>query len=149
MSDQKIEERSSEDFPFPKILRTLNYFFPKEEGAPDLFTMENLKRFYKIAPFVAVAVFLLMVGFWIRDVSSAKEEDWVFPLCFLADSALIVIAFIHYLWWLGASLLAKLVRRSPMVPLWMSFFDPFRIFLGLCFIQFLGFICRMLGKLAP
>lgn len=149
MKEEKTEDTDIEEFPFPKILRTFNYFFPKEKGAPDLFTIENLRRFYKFAPLVSVVVFLLIFAFWLRDCLMSEGRSLIFVFCTLIDSVIFIIAFIHYLWWLGASLLAKLVRRSPMVPLWMSFFDPFRIFLGLCFIQFLGFICRMLGKLAP
>jgi hypothetical protein len=53
-----------------------------------------------------------------------------------------------YLWWMGASLFAKLVKRSPAIPLVMSFVDPLRAFGFICLIHSIGFIIGGLINLA-
>lgn len=138
-----------EVFPYPKLIQTFNYFFPKDKGAPDIFTMENLKKISRYAPFLTLGILALITVSWFRDGFAVEREKSVrFGFCMVADSVSFLIIFIQYLWWLGASLLAKIVKRSPVIPLFMSFFDPLRAFGVLCFIHFLGFVFGGLTNLA-
>lgn len=145
MSDQKIEDLSPETFPFPKIAQAFNYFFPKEKGASDIFTMENLRRFSRIAPYLALAILGLILVSWIRDSIYAYDPACKNPaakwgIYLLFDTLIFVIAFFRYLWWIGTALFAKFLRRSPAIPLTMSFVDLLKLLGGLCFLHFMGFL---------
>lgn len=154
MTDQNSKTEESEvippeAFPFPKIIQTFNFFFPREKGAPDIFTMENLRKFARFAPYFTLGLLAIIFASFIRDhIVTEKIRSNRYALYFIIDGVMFIVIFLQYLWWLGASLLAKIVKRSPAVPLAMSFFDPLRFFAGLCIIHILGFIFGGLASLA-
>jgi hypothetical protein len=146
MSEQtpKIENPesfSAEAFPYPKLIQTFNYFFPKEKGAPDIFTMENLKKFSRYAPYLTLGLLVIIFASFIRDmIVGEKIQSTRYGFYFFADGMVFIGVLLEYLYWLGASLFAKIVKRSPAIPLVMSFFNPLRAFGWLCIIHFFGFI---------
>jgi hypothetical protein len=141
------ESFSTEIFPYPKLVQTFNYFFPKEDGAPDIFTMKNLKKFAPYAPFLTLGLLILVLASILRDCLWA-EESVRFATYICTDTLLFLVIFIEYLYWLWVSLFAKIVRRSPSIPLVMSFFNPLRAFGWLCMTHFFGFIIGGLANLA-
>lgn len=125
MSEEMLKTENPEtftaaSFPYPKLVQTFNYFFPKEKGAPDIFTMENLRRFSRYAPYLAIGILLVVFCVWVLDmyISITRENPPPeYGVYIFFDTIFIIVAPIEYLWWLGASLLAKLVKRSPAIPL--------------------------------
>jgi hypothetical protein len=151
MNEQIPGIENPEVFPYPKLIQTFNYFFPKEKGAPDIFTMENLRKFSRFAPYLALIILALMFALWIKDVyvlGTNKNPPVKYTVYIFFDSAFVLLCPIMYLWWMGASLFAKLVKRSPAIPLVMSFVDPLRAFGFICLIHSIGFIIGGLINLA-
>jgi hypothetical protein len=145
MTERTTDELSPESFPFPKIIQTFNYFFPKEKGAPEIFTMANLRKFARIAPYLTLGIFGLLIASWARDCfhafGSVKNPPAKWGIYLLFDSLLFLIVLVQYVWWLGAALFAKLFKRSPTIPLALSFLDPIRIAVGgFLIFHFIGFL---------
>ena len=132
-------------FPFPKMMQTFNYFFPQQEGKTDLFTMANLHKLARLAPYLTLGILVLVFSSWIRDCLHIRHSEpkfypskWGFYT--LADTVLFIIIFFRYFWWLGVALFAKLLKRSPIIPLAMSFLEPLKLLGYLLFLHFLGFV---------
>lgn len=138
----------SEIFPYPKLIQTFNYFFPKEKGAPDIFTMENLRKFSLYAPYLTLGLIAIIFASFIRDIIVGEKSQSIrYGFYFFADGMMFIVVVLEYLYWLGASLFAKIVKRSPAIPLVMSFFNPLRAFGGFCLVHILGFIIGGLASL--
>lgn len=137
-------------FPFPKMVQTFNFFFPKEKDSPDFFTMENLRKFSRYAPYLGLGILAIIFSTCVMDgyisATSASPPPQT-PFYLILDPLFVIIALIQYLWWMGASLLAKLVKRSPAVPLVLSFFSPLRTLGIFGVIHFFGFIFGCLYRL--
>lgn len=146
----KREEVSLEEhaFPFPKLIQTFDYFFPKEKGAPNIFTMETLKKFSRYAPYLTLVIFIIIIASFFRDALLTDGDDKIkYYMLGFFDLGCLLISFFGYLWWIGSAILAKMVKRSPTIPLVMSFYDPLRLFGILCVIHIAGFILGAISHL--
>lgn len=130
-------------FPFPKIARTFDYFFPQKKGSTNFFTMENLVKFSRYAPYLSLGIIILIFSIsMIEGYIFVRSKPSSPQMSFYAGIGPLFMLFsvIQYFWWMGASLLAKLVNRSPTIPLVMSFLKLLKTFAIFCIVHFLVFI---------
>jgi hypothetical protein len=134
-----------ESFPYPKIIQVFNYFFPKKKGAPDLFTMENLRKFSRYAPYLGIGIPSLVFASCFLDAYMMNRGQPIplqYELYSVFDVLFLIITLIQYFWYLGGALIVKCVRRSPIVPLALSFFSPLK---SLMILGIIHFFCWMLS----
>jgi len=128
-----------EPFPFPKLIRFFNFFFPKKAGAKEVLTMENLRRFAPYSPFLAIGLLFLM--FVMIPVDSIYIKDRSIADCLSAlDCIGLFLGLLGFAKWLILALFAKVVKRSPSVALAMTSLVPLWAFGLLSLIHLLGLL---------
>ena len=134
---EKFEELNI--FPYQKLIQSINYFFPRKEGATDIFSMGNLKKTARYAPYLGFFILLIMVVSFLRSclmvAPQMNSPDHIiarFMAYAAVDFFLSISALFQYCRWLFYAVLAKIAKRSPDVPLVLSFFFPLRLLGGLC-----------------
>lgn len=149
---QKFE--TMDIFPYPKFIQTINYFFPKKEGAIDLFSRENLQKLAKFAPYLGFVIILIMAISFLRSClmfAPRESPDHIiikFYLYSFLDLFLTISALFQYGRWLCYALLAKIAKRDTSVPLVISFLMPLRLLWGLCVLHCMIFSAIWLYSLA-
>lgn len=146
--NKKPEEYLFEVFPYPRIIQLFNYFFPQKRGTRNIFTMENLRKFSRFAPYLTIVILIVIFlsfmrsGFILQHAEEAKKTHLQFRgfLYIILDGVFFIFVLIQYLWWLGVSLFTRLLKRSPAFPLVISFIKPIQAFGVLCLIHFFIFI---------
>jgi len=148
MTENTSKEKQG-DFPYPKLIRTINYFFPKEEGARDVLTIKNLKKFSRYAPFLALGITALLLCLLIRDLNIVMNTKAcpVFAICIFWDFGGFLLSFTTFLYWLGAATVAKLAKRSTMTPKAMSFFEVAKILGGFSVFRLILGVLTFFGSL--
>ena len=134
---EKFEEFNI--FPYPKLIQAINYFFPRKEGAIDVFSMENLRKIARFAPYLGFFILLIMVAIFfitcvmgVQQMNPAGQLRIRFMAYGFIDLFLGVSALFQYCRWLFFAVLAKIAKRSSDVPLVLSFFFPLKMLAGLC-----------------
>ena len=144
---ENTHKEEDQTFPFPKVLQTINYFFPKEKGAPEIFTIDNLRKISRYAPFLAFGILILIFASVIRDAILGDDKNWKYLLYYMVDAMGFLGGFFGFLYWMGLAMLAKLARRSAMVPLAMSGIYLLQLLAFLCLAHFIIFIIAAIGSL--
>jgi hypothetical protein len=147
-----IEAISEKLFPLRKFVETFEYFFPRKKDAPDLFTMENFRKFARIAPYLTIVFLVLLIGSIIRDffmlnIQFGEMHAIRYYFYFILETVLLLATLIQYLKWLGAGLVASAMGRSSMTPRAMSFLCCLPTIKFLCLVHINGFIIGNIVRL--
>lgn len=134
------------EFPFPKLVKTFDFFFPKEKHSKDIFTMENLRRFGPKAPILGLAVLIGLFSWCIIDAMKLEAENSnSTAACLWFGTVALIFAIAKYLWWLVVAVFSKIAGRSPTVCLAMTASGPLQALAISCAVHFIGLICRLLA----
>jgi hypothetical protein len=101
-----------EEFPFPKLIKSFDFFFPKQKGYKSIDWRKKLKIWSLWAPWVTIAslfVILCFIGMNDPDMRGQKVVWIAFFLLFLS--------FVKALYHFGVAIVAKCLKRSPVVAL--------------------------------
>jgi len=134
-----------EEFPFPKLVKTFDFFFPKEKHSKNFFTMENLRKFGPKAPFLGLII-LMGVFSWAVVDSMDYANSGITAFCMLAGVAAVIFATAKYLFWLVLAAFSKIARRSPVVCLAMTASGPLQALAISCIVHFIGFVCKLIAS---
>jgi len=148
-NNEKLNSLSQEEeFPFPKLVRLFDFFFPKEKGSKDIFTMANLRKFGPRAPILGLVIMIGLAAWILCDAVKAESIGSHSRLFSgIVTMIFLVMAIVKYLWWLAIAVLSKIARRSPVTCLAMTAVGPLEALAISCIAHGIGFICRLIATL--
>lgn len=109
----KIEnEEIYEEFPFPKLIKTFDFFFPKQKGYKPIDWRRKLKIWSLWAPWLTIVLLIVILVFIGENDRDKPGQKVMWIACFL-----LIVSTIKALYYFGVAIVAKCLKRSPVVAL--------------------------------
>jgi len=128
LNGEKVEVY--EEFPFPKFIKTFDFFFPRQKGYKPIDWRRKLRIWALWAPWVTIIslfIILCIVGLNDPDVPGMKVT-WI-------GLFLLLVSTLKAIYYFGVAIIAKFLKRSPIVPLSLA---------PLAALYSLGILCALL-----
>ncbi len=103
-SSNSEEMEIYEEFPYPKLIKLFDFYFPKTKGHEKINWRRMLKVWAKWAPWIAIFLMILIVFF-------IRQDNVVAYFAFVA----LIVSFVNFAYFLVLAGIAKLVKRSPRI----------------------------------
>lgn len=118
------ENEIYEEFPYPKLIKLFDFYFPKTPEHEKINWRKILRVWAKWAPWLAILLMIL-------PCCIIPRESNVGPFAFVA----LVGSFLNFVYYLVLACFAKLIKRSPQVLLALTPRVPFICFVILSVCQ--------------
>lgn len=122
----KDEETEIPEFPYPKLIKLFDYYFPKTKGHKKINWGRILQVWALWAPWITVLLLILICCFM-------GQDHVMSGFAFVA----FVGSFLNFVYYLVLAIFAKLVKRSPRVLLALTPRFPFVFLVALSLLQLL------------
>jgi hypothetical protein len=120
------ENEIIEEFPYPKLIKLFDFYFPKTEGHEKIDWRKILRIWSRWAPWITVVLLILISCFTLQENTVAFFAVFSLFGCIL-----------NFAYYLVLAVFAKLVKRSPRVLLALTPRVPLAVILMLCIMQLL------------